>query len=308
MAKILVREWRRLKKNYELLLLIMPGALFLLIFSYIPMYGITLAFQDFNYKKGLFGSPFVGLENFKYLFMTDTAWRITFNTIFLNTLFIITGTAASLAIALMLFEITRKWTVKLYQSVLIFPRMLSWVVIGYMFYGIMSPQYGLLNTMLANFGIDKVDWFSKPELWPGILTLANIWVGAGMGSVLYYATLVGIEKDYFDAAAIDGASKWQITRNITIPFLYPIMTLLLILSIGSIIRADFGMFYNLTRNVPTLFSTTDVIDTYVFRALNSIGRPGMAAAAGLYQSVVGFVLIIVTNTLVRRYAPENSLY
>lgn len=299
---------KRLKQNYELLLLILPGSLFLLIFSYLPMYGITLAFQEFNYKQGLFGSPFVGLGNFKYLFMTDTAWRITINTLLLNGLFIVTGMAASIAIALMLFDITRKWTVKLYQSVLIFPRMLSWVVIGYMFYGIMSPQYGLLNSLLASLGIDKVDWYSRAELWPGILTLANIWAGAGMSSVLYYATLVGIEKDYFDAAAVDGASRWQITCKVTIPFLYPVITLLLILAIGNIIRADFGMFYNLTRNVPTLFSTTDVIDTYVFRALNSIGRPGMAAAAGFYQSVVGFVLIIVTNSLVRRFAPENSLY
>lgn len=307
MAKISVRL-KRLKQNYELLLMILPGTIFLLMFSYIPMYGITLAFQEFNYKQGMFGSPFVGLANFKYLFMTDTAWRITFNTLFLNGLFIVTGMAASIAIALMLFDITRKWTVKLYQSVLIFPRMLSWVVIGYMFYGIMSPQYGLLNSLLASLGIEKVDWYSRAELWPGILTLANIWVGAGMSSVLYYATLVGIEKDYFDAAAVDGATKWQITRNITIPFLYPIMTLLLILAIGNIIRADFGMFYNLTRNVPTLYSTTDVIDTYVFRALNSIGEPGMAAAAGVYQSVVGFVLIIITNSLVRKFAPENSLY
>lgn len=303
-----ISRLKRLKQNYELLLMILPGALFLLVFSYLPMYGITLAFQEFNYKQGLFGSPFVGLENFKYLFMTDTAWRITANTLFLNALFIITGMAASIAIALLLFDITRKWAVKLYQSVLIFPRMLSWVVIGYMFYGIMSPQYGLLNALLSGLGLERVDWYSRAELWPGILTVANIWVGAGMSSVLYYATLVGIEKDYFDAAAVDGASKWQIMRNVTIPFLYPVMTLLLILAIGSIIRADFGMFYNLTRNVPTLYATTDVIDTYVFRALNSIGRPGMAAAAGFYQSAAGFVLIVVTNALVRKYSPENSLY
>lgn len=308
MAKWLTREWWHFKRNYELLLMALPAAIYILVISYIPMYGIVLAFKNFKYNLGILGSPWVGLSNFKFMFMTDTAWRITRNTIFMNALFIAFGTMAALAVALLLFEVTRKWTVRVYQSVLIFPRLLSWVVIGYMFYGIMNPQYGLLNTLLQQLGVERVDWYSKPELWPGILVVAYLWQSTGMGSVLYFATLVGIEKDYFDAAAIDGATKWQVTRHLTIPFLYPIMTLMLILSIGSIIRADFGLFYTLTRDVPTLYATTDVIDTYVFRALRRLGNSGMAAAAGFYQSIIGFILILVTNALVRKFAPENSLF
>lgn len=308
MAKWLTNEWKQFKNNHELLLMTLPGALYILIFSYLPMYGIVLAFKNFKYNLGILGSPWVGLSNFKFMFMTDTAWRITRNTVVMNVLFIVIGTLSGLVVALLLFEITRKWSVRVYQSILIFPRLLSWVVIGYMFYGIMNPQYGLLNTLLQQFGIERVDWYSKPELWPGILVIAYVWQSTGMGSVLYFATLMGIEKDYFDAAAMDGATKWQVTRHLTIPFLYPIMTLMLIMAIGSIIRSDFGMFYTLTRDVPTIYSTTDVIDTYVFRALRSIGDTGMAAAAGFYQSVVGFILIVFTNTLVRKFAPDNSLF
>lgn len=308
MWKLLAREWKLFKQNAELLLLTMPAAIYILIFAYLPMYGIVLAFKDFKYNLGILGSKWIGLDNFKFMFMTDTAWRITRNTICMNALFIVFGTLAALAVALLLFEISEKLPVRVYQSVLIFPRLLSWVVIGYMFYGIMNPQYGLLNNLLQQLGMERVDWYSKPALWPGILVIAYLWQSTGMGSVLYFATLVGIEKDYFDAAAIDGATKWQVTRHLTIPFLYPIMTLLLILSIGSIIRADFGLFYTLTRDVPTIYSTTDVIDTYVFRALRRLGDTGMAAAAGFYQSVVGFALILITNTLVRRFAPENSLF
>lgn len=308
MVRAMKRAWKTIRQNYELLLLTMPGALFILLFSYLPMYGIVLAFKNFKYNLGILGSPWAGLDNFKFLFMTDTALRITRNTIVMNGLFIVTGLIATVAIALLLFEITRKWSVKAYQSIIIFPRLLSWVVVGYMFYGIMNPQFGLLNNVMQAIGQERVDWYAKPALWPMILVITSLWKDAGMGSVLYYATLMGIERDYFDAAAIDGANKRQIARHITLPFLYPIITLMLILSIGSIIRADFGMFYTLTRDVPTLYSTTDVIDTFVFRALRRGGDTGMAAAAGLYQSVVGFVLILVTNALVRRFAPENSLF
>lgn len=296
------------RSDKELLLLTLPGTLFLLVFAYLPLYGILLAFKNFRYNLGILGSPWVGLSNFRFLFLTDTAWRITRNTLVMNSLFLITGTAATLAIALLLFEISRKWTVKSYQSVLIFPRLLSWVVVGYMFYGLVNPQYGLLNHLLAGLGLARVDWYARPELWPGLLVTVSLWKDAGMGSVLYYATLMGIDKDFFDAAAIDGANKAQIARHITLPFLYPVITLLMILSIGNIIRADFGLFYTLTRDVATLYATTDVIDTFVFRALRQNGDAGMAAAAGLYQSIVGFCLIVATNAAVRRVAPDRSLF
>jgi putative aldouronate transport system permease protein len=299
---------RRDVQNRELLALAAPGLLFVLIFSYLPMYGLVLAFKNFKYNLGILGSPWVGLENFRFLFLTDAAWRITRNTLFLNMLFILTGYAASILIALLLFGLRNRRAVKLYQSVLIFPRLLSWVVVGYMAYGLLNPQYGLLNGMLRQNGLMPVDWYSRPELWPGILVFTSLWKDAGMGSVLYYATLMGIDPAYFEAAAIDGANRRQTMFHITLPFLVPITTLMLIMSVGNIIRADFGMFYTMTRNVPTLYKTTDVIDTFVFRALRQGGDTGMAAAAGLYQSVVGFLLILGANGLVRKLEPDNSLF
>ncbi len=302
------KKTRKNTEDLELLLLALPGILFVLVFSYLPMYGLILAFKNFKYPLGIMGSPWVGLSNFRFLFLTDAAWRITRNTLFLNFLFIIAGFTVSILIALLLFGLSNKKTVKLYQSVLIFPRLLSWVVVGYMMYGLLNPQYGLFNGLLRNLGLETVDWYSRPGLWPLILVITSLWKDAGMGSVLYYATLVGIDPAYFEAAAIDGASRRQIMFRVTLPFLFPIMTLMLILAFGNIIRADFGMFYTLTRDVATLYKTTDVIDTFVFRALRQGGDTGMAAAAGLYQSIVGFLLILTANTLVRKIEPDNSLF
>jgi putative aldouronate transport system permease protein len=303
-----IRLFSNSRSNLELLLMAMPGVLFTLIFAYLPMPGIILAFKNFKYNLGIFRSPWVYLDNFRYLFMTDSACRITRNTVVMNILFIVTGTVFSLIIALMLFELSKRWIVKTYQTIIIFPNFLSWVVVSFMFYGIMNPQYGLLNVFIQSLGKEAVDWYSKPEIWPLIMIITNLWKAGGMGSVIYYSVLMGIDKEYFEAAKIDGGNKLQVTRYITLPFLYPMITLLVILAIGSIIRADFGMFYTLTRDVATLYPTTDVIDTFVFRALRSTGDPGMAASAGLYQSLVGFVMIFAANYFVKKKSPENSLF
>lgn len=296
------------KANLELILLALPGVALVFIFSYLPLPGIVIAFKNFMYNKGIFGSPWVGFDNFKFLFLSDTIKNITVNTIFLNLMFIVTGTLTSIAIALMLFEITKKAVVKTFQTIMIFPHFLSWVVVGYMFYGLINPQYGLVNLAIKSLGGNAIDWYGTPDIWPALLVITNLWKGAGMGSVIYYATLMGIDKEYYEAASIDGATKWQMTRRISIPFLLPLVVIMTILAIGNIIRSDFGMFYYLTRDVPTLYSTTDVVDTYVYRALRSIGDPGMAAAAGLYQSVAGFVLILATNLTVKKIQPENALF
>ena len=296
------------KVNLELALLAFPGVALVFVFNYLPLPGIIIAFKNFMYNKGIFDSPWVGFDNFKFLFLSDTIKRITINTVFLNMMFIITGTVFSICIALLLFEITRRSAVKVFQTIMIFPNFLSWVVVGYMFYGLINPQYGLVNLIIKSIGGNAVDWYSNPELWPALLVITSVWKGAGMGSIIYYATLMGIEKEYYEAAAIDGATKWQMTKYISIPFITPIVVILTILAIGNIIRADFGMFYYLTRDVPTLYSTTDVVDTYVYRALRRVGDPGMAAAAGLYQSVVGFVLILATNLTVKKIQPENALF
>lgn len=296
------------KSNLSLTLLALPGIILVFIFNYLPLPGIILAFKKLIYTKGIFGSPFVGLDNFKFLFFTDTAWRLTRNTILMNLMFILAGTTCSVVIALLIFELRNKISIKLYQTAIIFPNFLSWVVVGYMSYGLLSAQYGLVNVLIMKFGGVAVDWYSKPQWWPLFLVLFSLWKGAGIGSVVYYACLVGVDKEYYEAATIDGASKWQMTKYISLPFLYPMITLFLILGIGNIIRADFGMFYYLTRDIPLLYSTTDVIDTYVFRVMRKIGDPGMAAAAGLYQCIAGFVLIIFSNYIVRKKEPDNALF
>lgn len=294
--------------NLELALLAFPGLALVFVFNYLPLPGIIVAFKNFKYNMGIFKSPWVGFDNFKFLFLSDTIKTITINTVLLNMMFIITGTLFSICIALLLFEVTRRNAVKLFQTIMIFPNFLSWVVVGYMFYGLINPQYGLVNLVIKLIGGNSIDWYSTPDLWPALLIITSVWKGAGMGSIIYYATLMGIEKEYYEAAAIDGATKWQMTRYISIPFIIPLIVILTILAIGNIIRADFGMIFYLTRDVPTLYSTTDVVDTYVYRALRRVGDPGMAAAAGLYQSVVGFVLILVTNLTVKKIQPENALF
>jgi putative aldouronate transport system permease protein len=294
--------------HIELLLLSLPAVIYVFIFSYLPMPGIIIAFKKFFFNLGIFGSPWVGFNNFKFLFMTGSAWKITSNTIVMNVIFIVTTLVLSVAIALMLFEITKRHLVKVYQTIMIFPHFLSWVVVSYMFYGIMNSQYGLMNNFLEAIGKEPVDWYSNADLWLPILIVSHLWKSAGMGSVIYFATLMGIDSEYYEAAVIDGATKWQMTKYISLPFLYPMITMLTILSVGGIIRGDFGMIYNLTRDVPMLYRTTDVIDTYVFRALRTVGDAGMAASAGLYQSVVGFIMILATNWIVRKISPDNSLF
>lgn len=272
------------------------------------MPGIILAFKKFSSIKGVFGSPWVGFGNFKYLFMTDTLTRITVNTVVMNLLFIITGTIFSIILALLLFEVSKRSLIKLYQTVMIFPNFLSWVVVSFMFYTIMSSQYGMLNMLMKALGMNTVDWYSSPQYWPFILVVTNLWKGGGVGCLLYFAALMGIDMELFEAAKIDGATKLQMTRYISLPLLIPMATILTIMNIGGIIHADFGMFYNLTMDIPALYPTTDVIDTYVFRALRNLGDQGMAAAAGLYQSAVGFILIVLTNGVVKKINPDNSLF
>ncbi len=303
-------EMKKMKRrlNLELFLLALPGMLIVFTFHYLPLPGIIVAFKSIQYDKGIFGSPWTGFDNFKFLFLTDIINRITRNTVLINLMFILFGTIFCIATALMLFEITKRILVKIYQTIIIFPHFLSWVVVAFMFYGLINSQYGLINKMTESLGWGRVDWYSTPEIWPLILLITHIWKAVGMGSVIYYASLMGIDREYYEAAEIDGATKWQQTIYISIPFLVPLVIILTILSLGNIIRADFGMFYYLTKDVPVLYSTTDVVDTYVYRALRSLGDPGMAGAAGLYQSVVGFVLIMTTNLIIKKIRPGYELF
>ena len=282
--------------------------LLIVVFCYIPMVGIIIAFKDYRYDKGIFGSPWVGFNNFKFFFESNEFFRITWNTLSMNLIFIVVGIACAVLVAVMLFEIRSRLKVKTFHTILITPHFVSWVIVAYVVYGFLNPEYGLVNQMLAKLGMEKIQFYSIPGVWPVILLISFIWKHVGMDSVLYYATLMGIDESLFEAAALDGATEIQKARYITIPSLIPIITLLAIMKIGGIFRADFGLFYQVPRNVGALYETTDVIDTYIFRNLRTLGNIGMSSAVGLLQSVVGFVLVLLTNYLSKKVDPDGGLF
>lgn len=294
--------------NSELLLLCAPAIVLFIIFSYLPMAGLFLAFKNYRYDKGILGSDWCGFDNFKFFFNSQDAWMITRNTLGLNALFIIVGLVFSVGFALMLNEITKKVFVKFYQTVMFFPYFLSWVVVSYMLYSFLSPEYGIINNVLKNFSFESLKWYTTPAYWPAILTFASIWKSVGYTSVIYYASIMGIDSEYYEAASIDGANRFQTVTKITVPMLTPIITITVLLQIGKIFYADFGMFYFLPMDIGTLFPVTQVIDTYVFRALRVTGDIGMATAAGFFQSIVGFLLILVANYTVKKISSENSIF
>jgi len=303
--RMIVKEMR---KNKWLMIMAAPGLLIIFLISYLPMFGLIIAFKKYRYDQGFLGSEWVGLDNFKFLFANNDAWQVTFNTLYLNALFIVAGTAAALAIAILMNELRSKYAVKLYQSALFFPYFLSWVIVGYFVFALLNYDNGFINRTIQAFGMEPVQWFGIPRDWPFILVLVYLWKATGYTSLIYFAGIMGINPEYYEAARIDGANKWQQMTRITMPLVSHLIVIMVLLSIGKIFYADFGLFYNVTQNNPILYSTTDVIDTYVFRALRKLGDVGMASAAGFYQSVVGFVLIIVCNWAVRRADPERALF
>lgn len=300
----------RASKDGALLLMMLPGLLVLLVFSYAPMVGLVIAFKNYRAYQGIWGSAWSGLQNFQYLFSTADAWHITYNTLVMNSLFIVTTLAGSLGIALLLNEIrdSGTWLPRFYQSTLFLPYVLSYVLISYFVFALLSSDSGLLDKLLIRLGLHPVDWYSSPQYWPAILTIVNLWKSAGFWSIVYLAGILAISPEYYEAARIDGANKWAQIRYITLPLLMPLIIINVLLSVGRVFYADFGLFYQVTGNNGLLYSTTDVIDTYVYRSLTSIGDVGMAAAAGAYQSVVGFVLVVLANWLVRRIDPEKALF
>lgn len=292
----------------ELLLMCAPASIIILLISYLPMAGLVVAFQRFNYSNGFFRSEWVGFKNFKYLFIGGQAWRITRNTIGLNILFIVAGLVVSLIFALMLYEITNRNCLKVYQTVMFFPYFISWVVAAYVVYAFLKMDGGLVNTLLAKFNIPAVQWYSEAKYWPVVLLISYLWKWTGYYCIIYYTGLMGIDSEYYEAADIDGASKLQKIFHISLPLLTPLIIVMVLLQIGRIFYADFGMFYNLPMNSGMLYETTDVIDTYVFRSFRITGEIGMASAAGFYQSIVGLLMVMASNFIVKRINPENALY
>jgi len=300
---------KKLWKYSSLYFMMLPGVAYLIINNYMPMYGLTIAFKDVNFAKGIWGSDWNGMDNFKFLFSSSDAYIITRNTILYNAAFIVIGLIVGVGTAILLNEIKNKLAVKFYQSVLLLPYLISMVLVSYLVYSLLSVNVGLMNkTILPALGIDPVSWYNEPKFWPYILVIVNLWKGIGFSCIVYLAAIIGIDKDYYEAAMLDGASKWQQIRKITVPLITPIIVMMTLLSIGRIFYSDFGLFYQVPMNSGALFSTTNVIDTYVFRALMQLGDIGMSAAAGLYQSVVGFILVILSNYTVRKINKDNALF
>lgn len=294
-------------KNIQLFTLALPGMLALFIFSYIPLYGLVLPFKNYKYNLGFWKSEWIGWDNFKFLFQSDTAFKIAYNTVFLNCIFIITLMVTSLCIALAFNELSRRW-IKFYQTAMFFPHFLSWVVASYVLLALLDMEHGVLNSVIEKLGGEEILWYSEPKLWPSILTISNIWKSAGYNAIIYYAAIIGIDSTYYEAAQLDGASRFQQIKHITIPSILPIISIMFLLAVGKIFFGNFDMFYNLTRDSGILYSTTDIIDTFVFRALRSTGDIGMASAAGMYQSVVGLAIVVAVNTVIRKLNPDNAMF
>lgn len=298
---------KRFVKALPLSLLALPGILFMLVFNYIPLYGLVLPFKDYKVNLGFFGSEWVGFENFEFLFASKDILVATRNTLLYNMIFIFVGTAVSVVIALLLFELGRR-AVKVYQSVLLLPHFISWVVLAFAVKGLFDTNYGVFNQILTQFGAEPIMWYNEVKYWPAILIFFGIWKGMGYSAIVYYATLMGIDRELYEAAMIDGAGKLKQMWHISVPLLKPILTIMIILKIGQIFYGDFGLFYNLPLNSTLLYPATDVIDTFVYRSLIVMGDIGMSSAAGFFQAVVGFVLVLATNLIVRKFDGDNALF
>lgn len=297
-----------LKHNKFLLLMLLPGILFFVVFAYLPMIGIVIAFQDFSAAKGILGSKFVGVENFRFFLGSPDSFRVTFNTLFLNVLFILSSMVVSILIALMLSEVNNKWFKKGTQSLVILPHFISWAVIGLLAEAFLSSDTGFINRTLQSMGLEQISFYKDAAIWPGILTFLNIWQGAGFGSIVYLAAITGIDQEIYEAARIDGSTKLQSIWYITLPLLRSTAVLLLIMSVGKIFNGNFGMIYALVGGNTLLYPTTDIIDTYVYRQLMELGDLGMSSAVGLYQSVLGFIMVNIANWVTRKLSPDSAIF
>lgn len=300
----------RWKKTIAVYILMLPGILYFLINNYLPMAGIIIAFKKINFRKGIFLSPWCGLDNFKFLFSSGNAWRITRNTLLYNVVFIILGTVFAIFVAILLNEVRQKFASRLYQTLILLPYLMSMVIVSYLAYAFLSGETGYFNkSVLPALGIHKtIAFYQTPKYWPFILTFVNLWKGIGFGTVIYLASILGISPDFFEAAKVDGATKLQQIKYITLPFLKPTIITLFILSVGRIFYSDFGLFYQIPKNSGMLYSATQTIDTFVYNALMTQNNLGMSSATGVYQSVVGCFFVIFANGLIRKISREDAMF
>ena len=298
---------REIRQNGFLYLLTVPGILFFFLFSYVPMFGLVIAFQDYKIRYGVFGSSFNGLTNFKFLFQTGDIWRVTGNTLYLNLLFILFTTTMSVFLAILFSEVRSQKFKKITQTLSILPNFVSWTVIALLLEAFIDPSSGMVSKVMLNMGMTP-DFYSNASFWPPILVLLKVWQGAGYGAIVYIATIVGIDPQIFEAAEIDGATRVQKILRITLPILRPTIVLMSLFSVGRIFYGDFGMIYAVVGDNGLLFSTTDVIDTYVYRMMRTLRNYGMSAATGMFQSVLGFIFVLTVNGLARKFEPDAALF
>lgn len=298
-----------IRRNWQFLLMVVPGTLLAVVFSYLPMFGIVVAFKKIDYAKGIFGSPWVGMKNFNFLFGYPDLKIILRNTLGYNIMFIILGAVIPVTLAMLLSQLRNKRMSKVYQTVMMLPNFMSWVVVSYIVFAFLSFRLGIVNTMLLKeLGKAPVDWYSETKLWPFLIIFLNVWKSFGYNTVVYLAAIAGIDGALYEAAAIDGATRRQQMRYITLPELSNIVIIMMILGIGRIMTSDFGMFYNVPMEKGALFPVTNVISTFVYRSLKVNGDIGMSSAAGFFQSVIGFVLVVLTNGIVKRIDESKSLF
>lgn len=300
------KQTSKLRRNISLGLLSLPALVWVIIFCYIPMYGVVVAFRDYSFSTGMFGGDWVGFKYFNYFFASVDSGRIIRNTVLYNLAFLILTQVLSLLVALLLYELSKR-AVKVYQTAIIIPNFVSWVLVAYIGFSLFSDEHGMINALLENMHLDTVRWYSEPKYWPYILTVFNIWKNVGMGSIIYYASLLSIDASLFEAAQMDGANRFKQIMKISVPSVLPIFCLMLIINVGSIMAGDFGLFYQLPMNSGALYPTTDVISTFVYRGLQS-SNISLSAAVGLFQNVVGVVLLVTTNLIVKKINPDYALY
>ena len=303
------RNWKRtLWDNRILLLMCLPAVIFFIVFNYCPLPGVYMAFTNYNFRDGIFGSPFVGMKNFQFLIQSGELWALTKNTILYNIVFIVGGNLLQITFAIMLNEIRCKWFKKVSQTMMFLPYFISVVLIGAIAFNILNYDTGVLNSLIRQFGGDPVKIYSMPFVWPAIIIICQMWQATGYGSIVYFASICGIDSSLIEAAEVDGATSWQRIRYIILPSLKPTFIILLLFALGGIMKGNFGLFYNLVGSNSQLFPTTDIIETFVYRTMMSQNNFTTSSAVGLYQSLFGFALVMFSNWLVKRIDPDYALF
>jgi putative aldouronate transport system permease protein len=295
-------------ENKIMWLMLLPGITFIIIFAYIPMGGIIIAFKDYKNQLGVWGSPWVGFNNFRYLFISGKLWQLLRNTLGYNVVFIITGMICEVAFAIIISELPFRSLKKLFQSFTFLPFFISWVVVAAIMMNIFGYETGVLNSILNSLGMERVNIYGSPAKFPIVLVLLRLWKTVGYGCIIYLASITGMDQEILEAAEIDGANIWQRIWHITLAWIRPTMVILLLLAIGSVFRGDFGMFYQITGRSQQLLEVSDILDTYVYRSLMNSPNIGMSAAAGLFQSILCFVSILLANYMVKKIEPDYTLF